>query len=61
VFGLQVPHATPVALSPREHTHHVWLPYQEAAERCFSPSNAEAILQLPRFFALQSEVLRFLP
>jgi dATP pyrophosphohydrolase len=61
VFGLQVPNATPVTLSPREHTHHVWLPYQEAAERCFSPSNAEAILQLPRFFALQSETFRFLP
>ena len=61
VFGLQVPNATPVTLSPREHTHHVWLPYQEAAELCFSPSNAEAILQLPRFFALQSEALKFLP
>jgi dATP pyrophosphohydrolase len=51
VFGLQVPGVLPVTLSPREHTHHVWLPYQEAAERCFSPSNAEAILQLPRFVA----------
>ena len=26
-----------------------WLPWREAADRCFSPSNAEAILQLPRF------------
>ena len=26
-----------------------WLPWQKAADRCFSPSNAEAILQLPRF------------
>ena len=25
------------------------LPWREAADRCFSPSNAEAILQLPRF------------
>jgi dihydroneopterin triphosphate diphosphatase len=49
VFGLQVPHGTPVTLSPREHTAYQWLPYQEAAERCFSPSNAEAILMLPRF------------
>ena len=49
VFGLQVPHGTPVTLSPREHTDYQWLPYQEAAERCFSPSNAEAILMLPRF------------
>jgi dATP pyrophosphohydrolase len=26
----------------------VWLPWAEAAERCFSPSNAEAIAWLPR-------------
>jgi dATP pyrophosphohydrolase len=25
------------------------LPYQQAASACFSPSNAEAILMLPRF------------
>lgn len=48
VFGLQVPAGIPVRLSPREHTAHVWLPWHEAADRCFSPSNAEAILWLPR-------------
>jgi dATP pyrophosphohydrolase len=48
VFGLQVPAGTPVRLSPREHTAHQWLPWREAADRCFSPSNAEAILQLPQ-------------
>lgn len=48
VFGLQVPRDSPIALAPREHTQHVWLPWQEAADRCFSPSNAEAILMLPR-------------
>jgi dATP pyrophosphohydrolase len=48
VFGLQVPRDTPITLAPREHTQHVWLPWQEAADRCFSPSNAEAILMLPR-------------
>lgn len=47
VFGLCVPRDTPVALAPREHTQYVWLPYREAADRCFSPSNAEAVLQLP--------------
>jgi dATP pyrophosphohydrolase len=51
VFGLRVPRGVPVTLSPREHTDHVWLPWREAADRCFSPSNAEAILQLPRFVA----------
>ena len=49
VFGLLVPGGTPVRLSPREHLQHAWLPWREAADRCFSPSNAEAILQLPRF------------
>ena len=49
VFGLQVPRDVPVMLSPREHVAQVWLPWREAADRCFSPSNAEAILQLPRF------------
>jgi dATP pyrophosphohydrolase len=49
VFGLQVPEGTPVTLSPREHTDYQWLPYVDAAARCFSPSNAEAILLLPRF------------
>lgn len=49
VFGLRVPAGTPITLSPREHTALAWLPWQEAADRCFSPSNAEAILQLPRF------------
>ena len=49
VFGLRVPRDVPVTLSPREHVARVWLPWREAADRCFSPSNAEAILQLPRF------------
>jgi dATP pyrophosphohydrolase len=49
VFGLRVPRGISVVLSPREHVAHAWLPWREAADRCFSPSNAEAILQLPRF------------
>ena len=48
VFGLLVPRDIPVILAPREHVAFRWLPYREAADRCFSPSNAEAILQLPR-------------
>lgn len=48
IFSVQVPRTVPVMLSPREHTRFAWLPYLEAADRCFSPSNAEAILQLPR-------------
>ena len=49
VFGLTVARDVAVTLAPREHLQHQWLPWREAADRCFSPSNAEAILQLPRF------------
>ena len=49
VFGLTVPAGMAVALNPREHLRFEWLPWREAADRCFSPSNAEAVLQLPRF------------
>jgi dATP pyrophosphohydrolase len=54
LFGLRVPVAGPVRLSPREHSAWQWLPYQQAASSCFSPSNAEAILMLPRFLAATS-------
>lgn len=47
VFGLLVPRQIPITLAPREHVRYRWLPYREAADQCFSPSNAEAILQLP--------------
>ena len=49
VFGLCVPRPVPVVLSPKEHVSQLWLPWCDAAERCFSPSNAEAILQLPHY------------
>ena len=49
VFGLQVPRDVVITLAPREHVRFEWLPWREAADRCFSPSNAEAVLQLPRF------------
>lgn len=49
VFGLRVPRDIAVTLAPREHLRYEWLPYRAAADKCFSPSNAEAILQLPRF------------
>jgi dihydroneopterin triphosphate diphosphatase len=47
VFALQVPPGTPVVLSPREHLAWQWLPWQDAAQLCFSPSNAAAIRELP--------------
>ena len=49
VFGLTVPQGTAVVLEPREHLQYQWLPWVQAANRCFSPSNAEAVLNLPQF------------
>jgi dihydroneopterin triphosphate diphosphatase len=49
LFGLCVPDRLTPRLDPREHTAWRWLPYREAADACFSPSNAEAILLLPQF------------
>jgi len=46
VFGLEVPGRVDVTLAPREHTAFVWLPWREAAAKCFSPSNGAAILRL---------------
>ena len=43
VFGLKLPVSQPVVLAPREHLRYVWLPWEQAAEHCFSPSNAAAI------------------
>ncbi|MGE8495463.1 MULTISPECIES: dihydroneopterin triphosphate diphosphatase [Comamonas] len=51
VFSLQVPSYTKIVLSPREHTAHAWHHWHEAAQRCYSISNSEAILWLPRFIA----------
>ena len=45
-FALQVPDDTLVKLAPREHVAYEWLPFIEAAKKCFSPSNGEAILKL---------------
>jgi dATP pyrophosphohydrolase len=47
VFGLRVPQPLGVALQPVEHLRHEWLPWQAAAEKVFSWSNAEAIRELP--------------
>lgn len=49
VFGLCLPERCAVTLSPQEHTAFQWLAHHDAAQMCFSPSNAEAILLLPRF------------
>jgi dihydroneopterin triphosphate diphosphatase len=48
VFGLEVPGAVPVLLDPGEHLNYAWLPWREAAAKCFSWSNRAAIERLGR-------------
>ena len=51
-FALQVPDNVQIQLSPREHVAHEWLPFEDAAKKCFSRSNSEAIL---KFFSEKKE------
>jgi dATP pyrophosphohydrolase len=48
VFALEVPEPVAVILNPREHLGHLWLPWNEAAPKCFSWSNRQAIEELPQ-------------
>ena len=61
VFSVEVPRDIAITLSPREHVGHAWLPYLEAADKCFSSSNAEAILQLPQMLRGQPAAATTLP
>lgn len=64
VFGLRVPSYMPVLLNPSEHTAYAWHDWRQAAQRCYSASNAEAILLLPRLACLAphgSDALRSFP
>ena len=47
VFSLQLPVPMPVKLAAKEHLQYAWLPWQQAAEKTFSWSNADAIRELP--------------
>jgi len=49
VWRLKLPAPLPISLAEREHLRYAWHPYQAAAQQCFSPSNAAAILQLPQW------------
>jgi len=48
VFGFRVSEIAVATLDPAEHTRQVWLPWQEAMEKVFSPTNRDAIWQLSR-------------
>jgi dATP pyrophosphohydrolase len=46
VFALALPGRMPVRMAPDEHVAFTWLPWREAAAKCFSWSNRDAILML---------------
>jgi dATP pyrophosphohydrolase len=46
VFGLLVPQPYEARLAPLEHTDFRWLDWREAADACFSWTNAEALRRL---------------
>lgn len=52
VFGLHLPQRQAIVISPEEHRQFIWLSWREAAEKCFSASNRNAILELPKRLAL---------
>jgi dATP pyrophosphohydrolase len=47
VFGLRLADRVGIRLAPQEHRDSLWLPWREAAARCFSWSNRDAIGMLP--------------
>lgn len=47
VFALAVPAPIDVQLNIREHLRYAWLPWRDAANRCFSWTNKAAIEALP--------------
>lgn len=48
VFSLCLPEIKPITIAPKEHLGYLWLPWQQAADKVFSWSNAEAIRNLPQ-------------
>ncbi len=48
VFGFLVPQVIAATLDATEHTAQLWLPWQEAMKKVFSPTNRDAIGQLPQ-------------
>jgi dihydroneopterin triphosphate diphosphatase len=48
VFGFTVDSATVATLDPAEHVAQLWLPWEQAMKKVFSPTNRDAIWQLPK-------------
>lgn len=53
VFGLCLPGIVPIRIAAREHLNFMWLPWQQAVDKVFSSSNADAIRHLPERQNLQ--------
>jgi dATP pyrophosphohydrolase len=51
VFALLLPEPVAVRLDPREHRSYAWLPWEEAAAKCFSWTNRDAVRLLPEWLA----------
>jgi len=47
-FSLCLPRPRAVTIAPDEHLGYRWLSWRDAADACFSWSNRDAILELPR-------------
>lgn len=58
VFGLEVTAPVPVRLAAREHLQFAWLPWRDAASRCFSWTNRQAIELLAGRAQLQTRSSR---
>lgn len=52
VFSLCLPEPQVISVAADEHLAFRWLPWQDAAAACFSWSNRDAILELPRRLGL---------
>ena len=52
VFSLCLPAPRAIRIAADEHLAYRWLPWQDAASACFSWSNRDAILELPRRLGL---------
>ena len=49
-FDVRVPQSVKIRIATKEHLQFRWFGWREAMDRCFSPSNREAIRQLPDRF-----------
>ena len=50
VFSLCLPEPQCVMVAPKEHLAYLWLPWQQAVDRVFSWTNAEAIRNLAAYY-----------